>query len=160
MLPSFLATILGGLILALVFFYIREKGFPLPDVSGEWTVSSETVETSYKPYIGMLLKYKVIIFCEGPSITGTSEKIWESSSKGEQTYTGRHRIRGEICGSIEKKYLSKDKIKIHIVEHGELRDSTSYHDLIVDKQRRSMRGKFYSTAADSKGKVHWKRKGI
>jgi len=157
--PSLLATILGGLVLAIILFYVREKWFPLPDISGEWAFSTKTIETSYNPYKGMILTYKAILLCEGSSIAGTSEKICENSLAGEKFYTGMDRIRGEISGSIEKKYFSKDRIRIHIIEHGEKRDSTCYHDLKIKKQH-SMTGQFHSTAADSKGNANWNRNGI
>ena len=158
MFPSLLATILGGLVLAFIFFYVREKCFPLPDISGEWNVYTETTETSYDPYKDMLLTYKAVLLCEGSSITGTSEKIYEKSSTKEGNYTGKDRTRGEISGSIDKRYFSKDRVRIHIVEHGDKRDSTIYHDLKFENKS-LMKGRFFTTAADSKGMVNWKRNG-
>lgn len=155
-LSSVVSTVVGGVILAVLFFLVREKVFPIPDHSGRWTVISKTEETNYKPFAGMQLRYTVILRCEGSNIYGTSEKTFEQSSQGPRTYVGDDRVRGEITGVIEKRYFSKDKTKLHVVEHGEKRESTIYYDLTVE-ERNLMTGKFFSTAADSKGKVEWKR---
>ena len=156
---SVLATVLGGLVLAFVLFYGREKWFPLPEISGEWTFTTVTKNTSYNPYHEMRLTYKAVIFCEGLSITGTAEKIHEKTLEQEISYTGENRVRGDISGSIEKRYFSKDRIRIHIIEYGEKRKSTGYHNLVVEEPN-LMVGKFFSTAADSKGNVNWNRDGM
>ena len=140
------------------FLYVREKCYPLPDISGEWIVCTTTIESSYKPFRYMRLTYRSILLCEGSSIAGTSEKIFEESSEKNGSYTGKDRTRGQISGSIEKKYFSNDRIKLHIVEFGENRESTIYYDLKC-KSGKLMKGKFFATAGDSKGYVNWKRRG-
>ena len=66
----------------------------------------------------MELKYTVILWCEGTKIYGTSEKTSENSSAGTISYVGENRVRGEITGVILKRIFSKNKVKLHIVEHG------------------------------------------
>ena len=39
-----------------------------------------TDKTAYKPYEDMILRYTAMIWCEGPVIKGTAEKIYEISS--------------------------------------------------------------------------------
>ena len=155
---SVLPTIVGGIALAIIFFFAREVIFPIPDISGQWRLTTEINETTYRPFENMTLSYTAILSSEGSEIVGTSEKTNENSLTGEKEYIGADRTRGEIDGVIEKRYFSRDKIRLHIVEHGELRDSTTYHDLILDKKNR-MIGKFFSTAADSRGDVRWERVG-
>ena len=157
-LPSFFTTVLGGLVLGVIFFLLREKCFPLPDISGEWEVYTITHQTSYHKYTNLSLHYKAILLCEGTSIVGTSEKVYEKSLMEELEYTGKNRVRGEIQGSIEKRYFSKDRVKIHTVEHGIERDSTIYHNLKLESKD-AMKGEFQTTAADSKGDANWKRSG-
>ena len=116
---------------------------------------SQTNKSAYSKFENMELRYTVILWCEGTKIYGTSEKTSENSSAGAFDYVGPNRVRGEIGGVILKRIFSKDKIKLHIVEHGEKRDSTIYYDLVIKKD--CMTGTLLSTAGDSKGTVNWQR---
>ena len=157
-LPDILATIIGGIILAILFFFFREKCFGLPEVNGKWHFCVETKETAYNPYKGMSLKYVAMLWLEGSKIHGTYEKIYEHSSTGEREYIGNKRTRGIIEGNIEKKYFSKDKINLHLVEMGKQRTSTTTHSLTVHKIEKRLKGTFNSTVADQSGIVTWLRK--
>ena len=78
--PSIIATVVGGVTLALLFFWAREKLFPLPNIAGRWYLEMRTVNTSYEPYTGMVLRYVAMLWREGNRIQGTAEKIYENSS--------------------------------------------------------------------------------
>ncbi len=150
------ATVLGGAVLTFLFFFAKEKLFPLPKVAGRWYFETRTVETAYKPFAGMVLSYVAMIWQEGPVIRGTVEKIHEKSSTGDREYVGENRTRGILDGYIEKFYLSKDRIRIHLVEDGFGRESTILFDLVSDKAS-TMSGSFQSMAADQTGIVKWQR---
>ena len=160
-LPSVLSNIvqgvIGGMVLALLFFVAREVWFPLPSVDGRWTVETHTTKTAYGPYQDMRVRYIALIWREGPVIKGTMEKVSEiTTSRGTVPYIGEERTRGEIEGYIHKLYFSKDRVAFHIVEGGSERESTTLHDVTVaDKDR--MVGTFIATAADSEGDVVWQR---
>ena len=149
-------SVVSGILLALLFFFAREEWFPLPSVAGRWTVEMHTTETSYGPYEGMRVLYVAILWREGPIIKGTIEKISETTSKGTETYTAEERTRGEIEGFIHKYYFSQDRITVHIIEQGELRQFTHFHDLTMHPAD-SMTGAFIATSADSEGDVTWRR---
>ena len=151
-----IATVLGGAVLTFLFFLAKEKLFPLPEVAGRWYFETRTVETAYKPFAGMVLRYVAMIWQEGPVIRGTVEKIYEKSSTGEREYVGKDRTRGTLEGHIEKFYLSKDRIRIHLVEDGFGREFTVIFDL-VSKNASAMSGSFQSMAADQTGLVKWQR---
>lgn len=99
---SFLATVAGGGFLALLYFWLREKFFPLPRVTGRWYFEIRTVNTTYNPYKGMVLRYIAMLWLEGNCIKGTVEKIYENSSTGERNYVGKNRTRGVVDGFVKK----------------------------------------------------------
>ena len=151
-----IATVVGGAILTFLFFLAKEKVFPLPRVARRWYFETRTVETAYKPFEGMVLRYVGMLWQDGPVVRGTVEKIHEKSSTGERDYIGKNRIRGTLEGYIEKFYLSKDRIRIHLVEEGFGRESTALFDLVSDAAS-TMSGSFQSMAADQSGTVKWQR---
>jgi hypothetical protein len=50
-------TSVGGLLLALFFFFVKEKLCPYPTITGRWYFEMHTDVTSYNPYAGMVLRY-------------------------------------------------------------------------------------------------------
>ena len=104
----------------------------------------------------MVLHYIAMVWREGNRIEGTVEKIYENSSTGERNYEEKNRTRGVVEGFIEKKYFSKDRIVLHVVEDGHGRESTNFYDLIVEAGG-SMTGTFRSMVANQDGSVIWQR---
>ena len=154
--PDILATLISGVILAILFFWFREKIVPLPKITGRWYFEMRTVSTSYKPYENMILRYVAMVWREGSRIEGTMEKIYENSSTGERDFVGKNRTRGEVKGYIDKCYFGKDKLYLHVLEGGHGREYTSFYQLIVESET-VMKGKFSSTAAEQSGTVKWQR---
>ena len=150
------STIVGGVVLAVLFFFAREKCFPLPKVAGRWHVEMQTINTTYNPYRGMVLQYVAMLWHEGIGIKGTIEKVYEDSTTGKRRYVGKNRTRGTIEGYIDKRYFSKDRIYLHIIEDGHGRQSTHFHDLLVKRSGR-MTGTFSAMVASSEGKATWQR---
>lgn len=154
---SIVSSVLSGLLLAFIFFWTREKWVPLPDIAGHWTVEMHTITSDYDNYRGIKVEYEAILWQDGTVVRGTIEKTRETSrSDSTKTYIGEERARGNVEGAIQKLYFSKDRVNIHIMEEGELRDFTHFHDLTVFKTD-SIAGSFFSTAADSEGKSTWIR---
>src|SRR5258708_19858555 len=83
-----IATILGGAVLTFLFFLAKEKLFPLPRVAGRWYFETQTLETAYRPFAGMVLAYSAIFCQRGPSVPGPSEKSNKNPPTGESTYFG------------------------------------------------------------------------
>ena len=106
---NILSTVLGGLLLAFLFFLAREKCFPLPDLSGKWNFRSSTSKTKYKPFENMELGFIAMLWCEGPRIKGTVEKVFENSSAGNIKYVGENRTRSQVEGYIENGTFRKTK---------------------------------------------------
>lgn len=153
---SLLATIIGGGILAFLFFWIREKIFPLPEITGRWYFEMRTIKSAYTPYNGMILRYVAMLWREGNRIEGTVEKIYENSSTGERNYEGKNRTRGIVNGFVQKNYFSKDRIVLHVIEDGHGRESTNFYDLTF-KSDGDMAGSFSSMVAKQDGESKWQR---
>jgi hypothetical protein len=153
---NIIATIVGGISLTFLFFYAREKLFPIPDIIGKWHLEMVTVNTDYNPYSDMVLRYVIMIWREGNNIKGSAEKIYEHSSTGEREFVGKNRTRAILEGYIEKNYLGKDRVFLHSVENGHGRESTNFYDLIITSDS-NMIGAFNSMVANQDGKVTCKR---
>lgn len=158
-LADLVATVLGGAILTFIFFFLKEKVFPLPDIAGLWFFEVTTHETAYKPYENMRLCYVAIVWREGTQLHGTVEKLHERSSTGERDYVGKNRARGVLNGYIQKNYFGKDQLFIHVAEVGEIRESTNFYGLHVLSDR-AMQGTYASMVANQKGEVKWQRQAF
>lgn len=152
-----LATVLGGIALAVLFFLAKERLFPLPKLTGRWYLEQTTQTTAYRPYVGMILRYVVMLWREGNRVEGTAEKIYENSSTGERSFSGENRTRAVVTGYVEKKYFGKDRIYLHIVEDGHGRESTTFYEITADGAD-TFHGNFSSMVADQNGTVKWQCK--
>jgi len=150
------ATVLGGVLLAFLFFLSKEKLFRLPQITGRWYFQMNTGETAYNPYKGMVLRYVAMLWREGSRVEGTVEKIYERSSTGERSFVGDNRTRGTASGYIEKNYLGPDRLYLHVVEDGHGRESSNFYELVSFSDS-SMSGTFFSMVADQAGTVKWQR---
>ena len=149
-------TVFGGILLGLVFFLLREFISPLPAISGCWTFETETQVTSYDPFTGMKLTFLVMMWQEGPIVSGSAEKVKEDKEGLTRTYIGGDRTRVEIRGYITKRYIRKSTVVLHFKEAGEKRKSSSIQTLRISS-RRMLEGQYASTVANSSGKVRWTR---
>ena len=150
------STILGGTILTLMFFLAKEKWFPTPHITGRWYFEQSTELTKYKPFEKMTLQFVAMIYFNGNRVEGTFEKIYENSSTGEREYNEKDRTRGMISGYIEKNYIKKDQVYLHLVENGHGRESSAVQELTYQR-RSTMSGTFTSMVAEQAGTVRWQR---
>jgi hypothetical protein len=151
-----LGTVLGGLVLALIFLLLSDYVFPLPKLNGLWRFDLTTFLTSYKPYQGMKLTYLVLIWQDGNVVRGTGEKVREDVQGAVRTYTAEHRSRVEIGGYVTKRYFRPSEVVLHFKEQGERRASSTMQTLSLFGNSR-MEGDYVSTVANSSGSVIWKR---
>lgn len=151
-----IATILGGVVLALLFFWLHERIFPLPKVTGRWYFEMRTTSTSYEPYRDMTLRYVAMLWRVGKRIEGSAEKIYENSSTGKREYIGENRTRSRVEGYIEKNYFDNDRVFLHVIEDGQERESTHFFELRADSSN-VMSGTFSSMVASQDGNSTWQR---
>ena len=150
------ATVVGGVVLAFLFFLSRERLFPLPRITGRWHFEMRTTQTAHQPYENMVLRYIAILWREGHRIEGTVEKVYEDSSTGKREFVGENRTRGVVQGYVEKNYLGKDRVYLHVIEQGHGRESTNFYELSFDNPD-VMNGTFNSMVANQSGGVKWQR---
>jgi hypothetical protein len=153
-----LATLIGGLLLALIFFLLSDFVFRLPALSGAWSFESETTNTSYNAYKGLKLTYLVLLWQEGNAIHGSGEKVREDLNGIARTYVGAQRSRIEVSGYLTKRYFTKSEVVLHLLEHAEKRQSSTMQTLTVVNDT-SMNGSYVSTVANSSGLTRWVRAG-
>jgi hypothetical protein len=157
--PDILAAVIGGAILTYIFFIMGEKVFKSIDLNGSWAYEQETTISGYNPYKGMTVRFLALLAHDGNTIYGSAEKVYEKTSDGKEIeYIGKNRTLVKITGHIEKRYLSKDRIFIHITEFGQERESSTFHILNEQKtDKNALDGRFSSTIANQQGFVKWTR---
>ena len=104
----------------------------------------------------MILIYNVIMYQDGNKVSGSAEKKAEILNGDYFEYKAKNRIRTEFQGAIDRNFIKKDKLSFHWIEHGKIRDSSTFFKVLrfTDSY---MHGTFNSTAANSFGISEWVR---
>src|SRR5665213_1608211 len=152
---DFCAALTSGVVLALLFFLFREWWHPLPSLTGHWYFETEVITSTNPDYLNLRLKYEATLWQAGPSVKGSAEKIFEHNSREAFEYDNAKRTRGDLEGYIDRFYLRRNRIVLHLGEKGRLRDSSSILDLHIEKA--DLVGTLQSTAAGTFAKVTWSR---
>ncbi|WP_161492854.1 hypothetical protein [Pseudomonas putida] len=154
MVSSNYGSLAAALVVAFVLFFIRELFIRASDYSGVFYVMSTVEDSTYKPYKGMKLFHTLVLCSDGYVVSGTSEKTGDIDAVRAYEYPGATKIRGEVSGRIERNYFWNTVMNLHIVEQGAERVSSSFMSIKVRRIKckgSTDSGKFYSTAAQSKG---------
>jgi serine/threonine protein kinase len=130
--------ILGGLI----GIYTFRHNSPKIDLSGEWKIENTIQSTSFHPFQGLRLGYRVFLSQRGTDLTGTGEK-W---SEDDKWLPPKAHTPIQISASI-----SGNKIFATFQETGAQRTTTGTFDWTYQPETNSLSGTFSSTAADSRG---------
>ena len=146
-LQNTVANVISGLLLALVFFFVRENVFPLPDMYGRWHCQTITEETSYADYRGMILGYVAVMLREGDRLAGTVEKVYEKTRSNERYYEGPDRRRGTLSGYVENHHFGPDQLYFHITMAEEQRDITLYFRMSLESKDEA-HGRYSATVGD------------
>lgn len=161
--PALFSTVVGGVLLTLVFFFLREYVFSMPTVAGVWQCEFIVSETAYNPYKGMKLTHEIVLLQSGDQITGSGEKDREQSALNTHlTYRGKGRTQVKVFGVIEKRVLGSHRVRICWEDEGRIRKSAAFFDLKVSgcKRRGDMVGTGYASAGKCSGYVTWRRVSI
>lgn len=152
-----IGTILGGIFLSIIYFIFSEKLFPKKNLTGEWEAILKYTNTSYIPYKGIKVYYKIHILHRGNEIVGTGEKFKEESNNNvPYEFEFEKRVTLSLEGYFERKILTNSKIYINITEDGRKRETRSTFFLEL-KNEDHLLGKFISTAANTRGYAELKR---
>lgn len=153
-----ITTVVSGLIFTLILFLFKEYLLPKKNITGEWETLLKVVETSYNPYRNLGIQFKIHLLQNGNEILGSGEKIKDLNPDGTETVFERSkRVKIEITGYYEKKYLRRSKVFFNVIELGRERESRSTY-IIVVKNSKFLKGNFTSTAADSSGTIEMRKK--
>jgi hypothetical protein len=131
-------TIIGGVIAIYAFL----QGYSRLDLSGEWRVTNTIQSTSYHPFQGLQLGYRVFLTQRGTDITGTGEK-W--SENGKELPPAAH-TQVQLTASI-----SGNKVTGTFQEVGTERKTSGTFEWTYKQKPDTLTGTFTSTAADSAG---------
>lgn len=167
-------NIVSTIIIAVIFFLLKEVIFRIPQIGGIWYLKQITHknETTYKPYRNMELQYMLSLRVEGNNVYGAAEKIYEDSSFGVEKYhvlhyEGRNRSICELEGYIQKKYLfGKDILIFQLFEENEKRKSTTYYEIPISRkwyiwgEYVFSKGNFQSTIAKQIGFFYMSKTGF
>jgi hypothetical protein len=151
LLTNFLGSFISSALLVFILFLINEKFFNV-QISGVWSTrvnvdSSNTIKDYELDFVLNLLQ-------KGNEIVGYGEKIAETDPKGKTyRYETSKRVKLEINGCIKKKYFGKSEIYLVIKEFGRIRESGTVYKLKYMRKKHLVSGIFWSTAANSRGKV-------
>jgi hypothetical protein len=118
------------------------------NLTGEWTITNTIVETSYAPYRGLRLGFRLVVQHHGPAFNGTGEKYLENSRPIPVAARRPMRIQGRVAeGSV---------IEVTFQEEGHSRKSEGRFRLTM-QDRQHLTGTFVSTAANARGTSQWIR---
>lgn len=157
---AILSGTVATLFSAFLIFVFKEYIKKPPNFSGVFEIECKTLNSAYNPYVALRTYYTLILICDNNLIEGHIEKTRDIESNGlVREYIGKNRSIGEVRGIIKRNYLRPNHVSLNIKMHGEKREYTIllfFRKVNTD----AMHGKFWSTAADSSGDVHWKRNGF
>jgi hypothetical protein len=111
-----------------------------PDVAGDWLVVNRIQATSYAPYRGLRLTYRLHLRQEGDVLVGEGEKAYEDGAEVPAGSRTPITVHGRIEG---------DSIVLDFIEEGALRTSHGRFRWTVSDGR--LEGRFTSDAAASRG---------
>lgn len=147
-------SITAGIILAILFFVIRDYINSRNNLSGKWIMYETIMDSDYNPYLGMKLLSTLNILHIDKGIIGSGEKISETTIlEGEKTYPSQARVKYLIDGGFEWKLFGKSRFKfLYKYENKESREISCFVSLKkVGKNR--LEGWFISEAANSSGTI-------
>nr|WP_278979103.1 hypothetical protein [Providencia alcalifaciens] len=157
-LGSFIAGLLVFIIGSLIVFFIKDILKKPPSFTGVFYLKTTTLNSSYKPYIGLSSCFMLTLLNESPTkIIGKAEKIYDIESDGHRrNYTGKHRNYGDVLITIERLHVRRNKLNIHINLHGDHERAQRPTSLIATFNTAEIitNGSFITTAADASGTAH------
>ena len=138
---KFLGPLLGT-IGALMGIYNFRQSHPGYDLTGEWNIKNTVESTSYRPYQGLKLTYRVFLEQRGNEVSGRGEKWSENDRLLPPLSHTPVIIAGRVSGR---------RVTLSFEEEGTRRKSTGTFDWAYQSETNSLSGIFTTTAADAHG---------
>jgi hypothetical protein len=137
-------SLLAAVTAAIIGIINYREGHPPINLTGTWSLEHVIRETTYKPFKGLELGYRINLVQQGCDIQGNGEKRTENGVEmATSEYTQIH-FRGVIEGRIVRGTFEED---------GKLRRSSGSFRWEVNKRGDSFVGSYLSTAASASGPV-------
>lgn len=112
----------------------------IPDIAGDWLVVNRVQATSYAPYRGLRLTYRLRLRQDGDTVVGEGEKAYEDGTAVPAEQRTPITVHGRIEG---------DSVVLDFIEEGAVRTSHGRFRWTVSDGR--LEGRFSSDAAASRG---------
>jgi hypothetical protein len=122
----------------------------VPDVSGRWLLTNAVDATSYGPYAGMRVRFRVRLEQHGDRIVGRGEKFTVDDEPVPPAQRSPITLEGTIHGR---------DVTVRFVERGTRRTSEGGFRWRVSPDGKRLQGTFESTAAGARGRSHASRDG-
>jgi hypothetical protein len=110
------------------------------DVSGQWELSNRVVSTDYDGFRGLNLGYRLTLRQSGSRVTGSGVKVTENGA------AVGHRTPITVSGRIEG-----SSVVLTFTEQGATRSSAGTFRWQLSSDGSSLRGSFWSDAANANG---------
>jgi hypothetical protein len=149
---DFLVSLFSGVILALIFFLIKNRVQKKNNITGKWLISETTFSSDYVPYIGMRVWSTANILHSGENISGHGEKVEETTlHNGHLYYNPSNTHTFSLSGSFEWNIFSKNSFKITSLVKSSKETSMLYNLHFYGKNR--LEGSYVANAGKSYGTV-------
>lgn len=159
---SLIAGLLVFILSSLIVFFIKDIIKKPPSFSGVFYLKTTTIKSSFKRYEGLSSFFMMTLINESSTkAIGKVEKIYDIEKDGiHREYTGRNRNTGDIILTIERYYLRRNKMNIHITLHGDQKGEQRGSSIVVKlkQAKNETNGEFSTTAADAVGSAIFKNK--
>ena len=143
----FVCTLVGALAAGLAIYDRVVDSTPF-DLTGGWTIEHEIVKTTYSPYRGLLLGYRIHLLQQGKQLTGVGEKRTENGQELPSEAFTPIRLSGTVKGR---------SVSGTFEEEGARRKTSGTFFWEVSDDGNSLVGSYSSTAASSSGPARGSR---
>ena len=108
LLYSVIANILAAIVVAFIFFLLKDVFFKFPEFNGRYYLKLIVEETDYNPYREMEMHFLIYFSSSNGELVGGGERIYEDSSRGMKVehvihYSGSSKIPIDVSGRIIKR---------------------------------------------------------
>lgn len=123
-----------------VLDYVQKR--PSYDLTGEWHLTNTIESTTFRPFQGLRLGYRLFVRQHGLEFEGSGEKWSENDAEIPSLQHTPITLTGAIDGQ---------RVKATFRERGARRETVGTFEWTLDSAARTMNGRFTSTAANTSG---------